>query len=57
MEFKTSSISLGKKNTKSIKTTIPQSVAEELGLSSKDILRWIIAIEKGEKIAKVSKLR
>jgi hypothetical protein len=56
-KFEISHFSLGKKNTKSIRTTIPQNVVEELGLNHDGILKWAIVTEKGEKIARVSKLR
>ena len=40
----------------SVRTTIPEKIASELGIRPGDVLDWEVAAEKGRKIMKVKKL-
>ena len=48
-------ISLAKKGTKSLKTTVPEGVAEFLELSDKDELDWKMDVMSNERIAIIRK--
>ena len=40
----------------SVRTTIPEKIASEIGAKPGDILDWELISEKGKKIAKIRKL-
>jgi hypothetical protein len=48
-------ISSAKKGTKSLKTTIPESIAEFLELSDKDELEWKMQVDNNERSATIKK--
>lgn len=50
---------LAKANTKSdsIRTTIPKKIVDDLKLDVNDVLEWRIDTEKGEKFARIKKLK
>jgi hypothetical protein len=41
---------------RSIKTTIPRKIIEELKLDFDDVIEWKVDVEKGHKFARVRKL-
>jgi hypothetical protein len=45
-----------RKDTPSVRTTIPQDIVSDLGLDVGDVLDWSIVEEKGKKYAKFRKL-
>ena len=40
----------------SVRTTVPEKIANEMGIQAGDVLDWEIGSEKGRKVMKVKKL-
>jgi hypothetical protein len=48
-------VASAKKGTKSLKTTIPEGIAEFLELSDKDEIEWKMEVQKQDRLATVQK--
>lgn len=51
-----SAVAKASKKSPSVRATIPEQIAHEMGIQAGDILDWEIVAEKGRKVMKVKKL-